>query len=1014
MKIRISETQYKKVFDNDFLIVSEQFIEKALKAAPKLNMGYQPVKPNQFKLNSVPPNLSLTLTEKLLKYGPKGEEIPEPPELKPAECAPMSMAFYPTPEGWDWCKSYNTTDSYMGNTTTTYYSNNLKIVVNDSIPVFDFKKIFSDKYGNDTSTYGWLNDAITSWNDVNGKWGGMQRDANWIKNIYNLSVENIQKLGGDKLLELFGGCNDIEDGVCNTDLLYPGVLIEEYIERNVDTQKDFFVQLQREIFKKEQAKRVEEYNKLIEKFIEEEKEWDKMYGKEYANLVNAQKQFKNKYQNTNDFNRRHVADKTRVDPSYLNLKTIDPIIKTTDTKKEEKEYIEGVGDVLGLDLSDLPLKITSNDLKKKFVDYLRQYYPDFSNLIKGKPNDISDIKWLETNNTLQRLWEKFRVYYEFFKLEKVPPPPVPPDPVSARSFSSREGDELSQKEQQLETLKSIITSITQYNQKFIDQYKYSKYYNFNGKGGCERTRGHKQVRYSEPCKSAFHRYWEGTGSDRRSFCQKTVTLSNWKSYCSNNRNGGVWWYKSSKSTGGCGCVTNSTQQYLDQYGQTYTEIDFLTKNFNNDMRTIGEKWDDCIGDWHCVADIASIAALIVFAPLNTVVPGISYAISAGIDAISAGGYVVEGDPGWQINAGLTLLGGLFSGADAFKLAKAGSKAGKLTKWSKALTDTVEDMGKLESKLKKMTKVEADNFWVSQLRTNLGDLSATELKYIDDLLNSVKNIKGDLKDKFSKILESLKPLNKGQKAELSLLLKNPKTTKNFIKLVEKNGWDLAKTLQKYQLVRLGKEGLIQASLFGLLTNFSKEIGEKILSSIDTLNELTGINLRPMLGVPDKDTKDVDSEKVKKILGGMKEYRFYAKSIDITLRSSSWREMQEKYDLKVEKDLYDEIFNSEDPIVDTTALTNILAKLDLMYEISKEMEKQNKSKEEIKNKLQPLLDETLKIAVETTGFRDNLNTLEGISKRTGYSDEDIEILHNNGHDLKFNDTQEQMMDFIYSNN
>ena len=1005
MKIIISENQYKKVFDNDFSIVSEQKVDgisgAAILAAPKLNMGYQPVKPNQFKLNAVPSNLSISLTEKLLKFGPKGQEITTPPELKPAECAPMGMEFYPTPEGWDWCKSSQETDSYMGNNITTYYSNNKKIVVNDSIPVFDFKKIYSDKYANDMSTYGWLNDAIKSWNDVNGKWAGMQRDANWIKNIYNLSIENIQKLGGDKLLELFGGCPPNYDGVCNTDLLYPGVLIEQYIERNIDTQKDFFVQIRREIFKKEQAKKVEEYNKLLEKFIEEEKEWNKMYGKAYTDLVNAQKQLDTKYQN--DFN-INVASTTRVDNSYLNF---NPIIKTTDTKKEEKKYIEGVGDVLGLDLSDLPLKITSNDLKKKFVDYLQQYYPDFSNLVKGKPNNISDIKWLETNNTLQRLWEKFRVYYAYFKLEKVPPPPVAPDPVSARLFSSREGDELSQKEQQLETLKLIINSITQYNQKFIDQ---SKYYNSNSKGGCERTRGYKQVRYRGPCESLSHQYWEGTGSDRRSFCQKPVKLSNWKSYCSNDRNGGVWWYKSSKSTGGCGCVSNSTRQSLDQYGQTYTEIDFLNKNIKTDVRTIGEKWDDCIGDWHCVADIASIAALVVFAPLNTVVPGISYAISAGIDAISAGGYIVEGDPGWQINAGLTLLGGLFSGADAFKLAKAGSKAGKLTKWSKALTDTVEDMGKLESKLKKMTKVEADNFWVSQLRTNLGDLSAAELKYIDDLLNSVKNIKGDLKDKFTKILESLKPLNKGQKAELSLLLKNPKTTKNFIKLVEKNGWDLAKTLQKYQLVRLGKEGLIQASLFGLLTNFSEEIAEKILSSIDMLKELTGINLRPMLGVPDKNPKDVDSEKVKKILKDLEEYRFFAKSIDITLRSSSWKEMKEKYDLNIEKDLYDEVFNSEDPIVDTTALTNILAKLDLMYEISEQMETQNKSKEEIKNKLQPLLDEALKIAVETTGFRDDLNTLEGISKRTGYTDEEIEILNQNGINLEFSEEDEQMMDFL----
>jgi len=1022
MKIIISEMQYKNVFDIDGLVVQEQAGKKEVgKVAynflnPKIditksnwlkNTNFQPVKPTQLKLNSVPPDLNVSLTEKLLKFGPKGTEIPDPPEFKIDPCVPREMHGYPAPEGWDWCNHYSRSDSYMGNLVTTYYSNDKKIVVSDAIPKIDIRKINS--FIKDESMYGWLKEAIKSWNDVNGKWAGMQRDANWSKNIYNISWETIGSLGGNNLMELFKGCNNTTVGKCNTNLLYPGVLIEQYIEFNIDTQLDFFVEIKREIFKKEQAKKVEDYNKLVEKFIEDEKEWNKMYFKEYKKLKDAQNDL-NKLVNISP---PAYADALRVDLdiNLINTETF----KSKEAESLEKSMIIGVGNAMNLDLSDLPLKI-SDKLKKDFIVYLQTYYPDFSTLLNGKPNNVSTIKWLENNNTLQRLWEKFRIYYAYYKLVQIPPPPAPPDEVKARSFSAREGDELSQKEQQLEILKAIIESITQFNQQYIEQYPNSKYYDFNGKGGCEKTRGYQQVRYNEPCESLAHQYYEGTGSDRHMYCKKTVPLSNWKNYCNNNRNGGVWFYKNSDKNGGCGCVSNSTQDYLDQYGHVYTEDNYLQKNVQTDIRSMGEKWEDfkdeCLGDWHCIADVASIAALIVLAPLNTVVPGISFAVSAGIDAISAGGYVIEGDAGWQLNAGLTLLGGLFSGADAMKLAKAGSKAGRLTKWSKALVDTVEDMGKLESKLKKMSKVDADNFWVSHLRSNLGDLSVEELKYIDELLESVKNIKGDLKDKFGKILESLKPLTKGQKAELGVLLKNPKYVKNFIKVVENNGWDLAKALEKYQLVRLGKEGLIQASLFGLLTGYSEEIAEKIISGIDTLKELTGINLRPMLGIPDVDKNDVDSSKVEQILDKFPEYRYLAKMIDITLRSSSWRDMKEKYGLKIEKDLHEEIFNSEDPIIDSTALSKILETIDLMYDISKEMESENKSIEEIKNKIQPLLDEALKIAVETTGFRDELNTLEGIVKRTGYDEESIEILQQFfGPDfLKFDDSAEQIQDYL----
>jgi len=185
----------------------------------------------------------------------------------------------------------------------------------------------------------------------------MQRDANWPKNIYNISWETIGSLGGEKLLDLFKGCGDYNVGKCNTNLLYPGVLIEQYIEFNIDTQKDFFVEVKREIFTKEQARKVEEYNRLVEKFIEDEKEWDKMYGEAYQRLKDAQ----NSVDQINIISPPEPADALRVDPQYLNL-DINLIntetFKSKETEALEKSMIIGVGEALDLDLSDLPLKIS--------------------------------------------------------------------------------------------------------------------------------------------------------------------------------------------------------------------------------------------------------------------------------------------------------------------------------------------------------------------------------------------------------------------------------------------------------------------------------------------------------------------------------------------------------------------------------------------------------------------------------------------------------------------------------
>ena len=89
MKIIISENQYKKVFDNDFLIVSEQKITmdgwtKSGSAPGKINYGVNEL--NTYK-----------------SCRPRGEIVAGIPGTD-----------------WDWCKAKQSGDPYMGAVTYEY------------------------------------------------------------------------------------------------------------------------------------------------------------------------------------------------------------------------------------------------------------------------------------------------------------------------------------------------------------------------------------------------------------------------------------------------------------------------------------------------------------------------------------------------------------------------------------------------------------------------------------------------------------------------------------------------------------------------------------------------------------------------------------------------------------------------------------------------------------------------------------------------------------------------------
>jgi hypothetical protein len=211
-----------------------------------------------------------------------------------------------------------------------------------------------------------------------------------------------------------------------------------------------------------------------------------------------------------------------------------------------------------------------------------------------------------------------------------------------------------------------------------------------------------------------------------------------------------------------------------------------------------EDWtSDCASDWHCLADIGSIVSL-AFGPVGLLVSGI-------IDLVSAIGYVVEGDEGWEINTSLTALGALGGLGEALKLAGKGSKFSvKLGELGKITTQYGDDLIGLEREIAQWSRT----------------LNPEELKMFDEFKELLKKIDDPkYRDLITDLNRQAKNLDSQQKGVLSNIFKN-EDPKKIEELYNKSGKDLNKMVNSY--FKGVKQFIIQGSLFAGLYVFSEDI------------------------------------------------------------------------------------------------------------------------------------------------------------------------------------------------
>ena len=217
------------------------------------------------------------------------------------------------------------------------------------------------------------------------------------------------------------------------------------------------------------------------------------------------------------------------------------------------------------------------------------------------------------------------------------------------------------------------------------------------------------------------------------------------------------------------------------------------------LEKVGDWSSDCASDWHCISDVASIVSL-TFGPVGVLVSGL-------IDLVSAIGYVVEEDEGWEINASLTALGALFGLGEALKLAGKGSKfSAKLGELGNITTQYGNDLIGLEREIAQWSRT----------------LNPEELKMFDEFKELLKKVDTPkYRDLITDLNRQGKNLDPQQRGVLSDIFKN-EDPKKIEELYNKYGKDLNKMVNSY--FKGVKQFVIQGSLFAGLYVFSEDIAK----------------------------------------------------------------------------------------------------------------------------------------------------------------------------------------------
>lgn len=226
-----------------------------------------------------------------------------------------------------------------------------------------------------------------------------------------------------------------------------------------------------------------------------------------------------------------------------------------------------------------------------------------------------------------------------------------------------------------------------------------------------------------------------------------------------------------------------------------------------------DKVDGCVEDWHCWADIASIVSSF-FGPVGIIIAGV-------IDGISALGYVLEGDEGWRLNAGLTAIGIIPGLTETRALIRGGSKN---IKTLQKIGDAIKGLDGIEAQIK-----------IEKIVSKLPD---SEKKVIGKFLeNGVKEI-GDNADKIKNLLptsEEIAKLSPWEKEILDREIKNMTPQKFADEFSNTYKGDLKKFINSKRVKDVIKPAnILQIVLFGGLYFGSDQIGKTLKNFHDKYN------------------------------------------------------------------------------------------------------------------------------------------------------------------------------------
>ena len=276
-----------------------------------------------------------------------------------------------------------------------------------------------------------------------------------------------------------------------------------------------------------------------------------------------------------------------------------------------------------------------------------------------------------------------------------------------------------------------------------------------------------------------------------------------------------------------------------------------TLNNYGKSKSIWESFGDCFTDYHCILDLASIAALAI--------PGFGLAASAGLDFINAGFYGMEAASATSseerdaalIAAGFTLVGGLAGGgiSQTRKIIQSGAKNPKIYTYTDDLLKRVNKEFPNLKRYKDVDKMKLtdDIVKIQKELANKYKLTSSEVKNAHKIIDDMSKIDMNLVTKYSEALDALKrslgPNSRVQEANLRMLMKNG-SNETLKTLIEKNGDDIIRGVNAYIKDKANKEFLIEAGLFYTLTQGMEKpaVQQWMKEKIATVKDVVNPNIR----------------------------------------------------------------------------------------------------------------------------------------------------------------------------